>query len=104
MALPREQSLDGHGRFTVVTKLISWLMRAAGEDEVVGTAGLVEVAGHDDGTVVGGGVAFGEALRVEGACAAVAVGDQLGEVAGVLADEPGEVKHFAEGKTAEIDM
>jgi hypothetical protein len=42
-------------------------MLLAGEDEVVGAAGLAIVAGHLDGAVAGGGLAVDEALRVESA-------------------------------------
>ena len=65
------------------------LVRGAGEDEVGSAAGFVVVAGHDDGAVVGCGLAVDEALGVEGLGTATAVGDEFGEVSGVGADEPG---------------
>ena len=79
-------------------------MGAAGEDEVLVAAGLVEVAGHDDGAVVGCGLAVDEALGVKGARAATAVSDELSDVAIVMADEPGEVEHFSEGQAAEVEL
>jgi hypothetical protein len=69
-----------------------------------GAAGLVGVAGNVDGTVVGGGFAFNEALGVEGAGSATAVGHALGDAAAVGVDEPGEVEHFSKGEGAEVEV
>lgn len=56
------------------------LVGAAGKDEVLGAAGFVVVACHDDGTIVGCGFAANEPLGIEGSGSAGAVGHHLGDV------------------------
>ncbi len=79
-------------------------MRTARQDKVLGAAGLVGVAGHFDGAIVGRGLALDEPLRVEGARAATAVGHALGDATAVGIDEPGQIQHLAEGHGAEVEM
>src|SRR5580693_1330390 len=79
-------------------------MRAAGKDKVLGAARLVAVAGDFDGAVIGSRFAVDEALRIEGASAAGAIGHALGDAASVGVHEPGEVEHFAEGQGAEVEI
>ena len=67
-------------------------------------AGLVGVAGDFDGTIVGRGFATDEALRIESAVAATAIGHALGNAAAVCIDEPGEVEHFTKGKGAKVQI
>ncbi len=80
------------------------LVGATGEDEVFVAAGLVEVAGHDDGAVIGSWFAVNETLGIESLGSATAIGDQFGNVAGVDAHEPGELKHFTEGHAAKVQF
>ena len=67
-------------------------------------AGLVGVAGNLDGAVEGRGLAIDEPLRIEGASAATAIGQALGDGASEGVDEPGEIEHFAEGIGAEVEV
>src|ERR1035437_9660913 len=80
------------------------LVRSAGEDEMLRAARLIGVAGHFNGAVIAGGLAFDEALRIEGAGPATAVGHALGDAAAVGAREPGEVQHLSERDGAEVEV
>ena len=77
---------------------------APGQDEVLGAARLVGVAGHFDGAVVGRGRSVDEALRVEGAGSAGAVGHAFGDAAAIGVHEPGKVKHFSKRHGSEIEV
>ena len=80
------------------------LVGTSGEDEVLVAAGLVEVAGHNDGASVGCGFAVNEPLGIESFCAATAIGNQLRKVAGVDAHEPRKLEHFAKRHAAEVQF
>ena len=71
---------------------------------MLGAARLVGVAGHLDGAVVGGGLAVDEALRVEGAGSAGAVGHAFGDAAAIGIHEPGKVKHLSKRHGSEIEV
>ena len=79
-------------------------MRATGQDEVLGAARLVGVAGHLDGAVVGRRLAVDETLRIERTGAAGAIGHALGDAATVGVHEPSQVKHFSKWHGAEIEI
>src|ERR1035437_4482904 len=80
------------------------LVRASGQDEMLGAARLVGVAGHFDGAVIESGFAFDQPLRVKGTAAAGTVGDAFGNVAAVGVHIPRQVEHLSKGKGAKVQV
>jgi hypothetical protein len=63
----------------------------SGQDEMLGAARLVRIAGDLDGGVIGGWLAFNETLGIEGPGTTTAVGHAFGDAAAIGIHEPREV-------------
>ncbi len=71
---------------------------------MLGASWLVGVAGHLDGAVVGCRSSLDQALRIESAIAAAAIGHAFRDAAAIGVDQPMKIKHFAKWNRTKIEI